>query len=159
MTAPRAGAPRPEPRGPVPRRAVLHGAAVTAAALGAAASGILPPGAPAAAAAAVTPAGAARPAVLLAHGAWADGSSWSAVIEILQRAGYATIAVPLPLRSLAGDVAAVARALAAASGPVVDACSMGLPCPSSYISRLAAPGAFSRASTMVSRPSDERCRR
>ena len=39
-------------------------------------------------------------------------------------------------------------------GRSVEACSMGLPAVSRYMSRLAAPGAFSRASTMVSRPSD-----
>jgi hypothetical protein len=29
-----------------------------------------------------------RPNVVLVHGAWADGSSWSAVIERLQAGGY-----------------------------------------------------------------------
>lgn len=34
--------------------------------------------------------------VVLAHGAWADGSSWSKVIVGLQAKGVATIAAPLP---------------------------------------------------------------
>ena len=48
--------------------------------------------------------------VVLAHGAWADGSSWSRVITALQAAGVATIAAPLPLTSLSDDVAALDRA-------------------------------------------------
>ncbi len=43
--------------------------------------------------------------VLLVHGAWADGSSWSRVIPILQEAGHTVLAVQLPMTSLAGDVA------------------------------------------------------
>jgi pimeloyl-ACP methyl ester carboxylesterase len=48
--------------------------------------------------------------VVLAHGAWADGSSWRKVIALLQARGVATIAAALPLTSLAEDVAALDRA-------------------------------------------------
>src|SRR5260221_324544 len=56
---------------------------------------------------------------LLVHGAWADGSSWSAVIPILQAAGLQVSAVQNPLTSLADSVAATRRALALQDGPTV----------------------------------------
>jgi pimeloyl-ACP methyl ester carboxylesterase len=57
--------------------------------------------------------------VLLVHGAWADGSSWSDVIARLQRDGYTVRAVQLPLQSLAGDAAIVRRELEHIGRPVV----------------------------------------
>jgi len=57
--------------------------------------------------------------VILVHGAWADGSSWSKVISRLQEKGVEAVAVQNPLTSLNDDVAAVDRAIAAAKGPVV----------------------------------------
>jgi pimeloyl-ACP methyl ester carboxylesterase len=57
--------------------------------------------------------------IVLAHGAWADGSSWSKVIGPLHADGYRVIAAPLPLTSLADDVAALDRAVARTLGPVV----------------------------------------
>jgi pimeloyl-ACP methyl ester carboxylesterase len=57
--------------------------------------------------------------VVLVHGAWADGSSWSAVIPILQAAGLQVTAVQNPLSSLADSVAATRRALALQDGPTV----------------------------------------
>ena len=57
--------------------------------------------------------------VVLVHGAWADGSSWNAVILPLERKGLRVIAAPIPLTSLADDVAAVKRTLARTNGPVV----------------------------------------
>ena len=57
--------------------------------------------------------------VLLVHGAWANGSSWSKVIPILQARGLHVIAVELPLTSLTEDVATVQRALALEQGPVL----------------------------------------
>ena len=57
--------------------------------------------------------------VVLVPGAWADGSSWGKVIGPLKAAGINTIAAPLPLTSLADDVAAVGRALERFDGPVV----------------------------------------
>jgi pimeloyl-ACP methyl ester carboxylesterase len=50
--------------------------------------------------------------VLLAHGAWVDGSSWSRVIAILQRHGHTVLSVQLPLTSLAEDVAWTRHVLA-----------------------------------------------
>lgn len=55
--------------------------------------------------------------VLLVHGAWADGSSWSKVIPLLEAKGLKVTAVQLPLTSLAEDVATVKRAFALEDGP------------------------------------------
>jgi pimeloyl-ACP methyl ester carboxylesterase len=57
--------------------------------------------------------------VVLVHGAWADGSSWSKVIGALQAEGIRVLAAPLPLTSLADDVAALDRTLGRIEGPVV----------------------------------------
>jgi pimeloyl-ACP methyl ester carboxylesterase len=57
--------------------------------------------------------------VLLVHGAWVDGSSWSKVFLILESTGLHVTAVQLPLTSLADDVAATQRALALIDGPVI----------------------------------------
>ncbi len=57
--------------------------------------------------------------VVLVHGAWADGSSWSAVIACLQAAGMHVTSVQNPLTSLADSVAATRRALALQDGPAV----------------------------------------
>lgn len=57
--------------------------------------------------------------VVLAHGAWADGSSWSKVIGGLEAHGIKAVAAPLPLTSLADDVAALSRTLERIEGPVV----------------------------------------
>jgi pimeloyl-ACP methyl ester carboxylesterase len=57
--------------------------------------------------------------VVLAHGAWADGSSWTRVITSLRAQGTRVSAAPLPLTSLAGDVAALDRSLARTEGPIV----------------------------------------
>jgi pimeloyl-ACP methyl ester carboxylesterase len=57
--------------------------------------------------------------VALAHGAWADGSSWARVITGLESDGANVAAAPLPLTSLADDVAALDRTIARLDGPVV----------------------------------------
>jgi pimeloyl-ACP methyl ester carboxylesterase len=57
--------------------------------------------------------------ILLVHGAWADGSSWSKVIPRLTSRGFHVVAVQIPLTSLADDVAATARAIALENGPVL----------------------------------------
>lgn len=57
--------------------------------------------------------------VVLVHGLWSDGSSWSEVIPFLHDAGHRVTAVQLPLTSLADDVAATQRVLERISGPVV----------------------------------------
>jgi pimeloyl-ACP methyl ester carboxylesterase len=57
--------------------------------------------------------------VVLVHGAWADGSSWTRVIKSLQSKGLRVLAAPIPLTSLSDDVAALERALERTDGPVV----------------------------------------
>jgi pimeloyl-ACP methyl ester carboxylesterase len=57
--------------------------------------------------------------VVLAHGAWADGSSWGRVITALKAEGTRVLAAPLPLTSLADDVAALNRSLDRTEGPIV----------------------------------------
>ena len=57
------------------------------------------------------------PTILLIHGAFADGSSWSAVVEDLQAKGYTVTAPQFPLTSLADDVARLRQALAWQGGP------------------------------------------
>src|SRR3989454_7889124 len=62
---------------------------------------------------------AVKPSVVLVHGAWADGSSWSRVVAHLQAAGYTVYVPPNPLRGLASDPAYVASFLDSISGPIV----------------------------------------
>ena len=62
---------------------------------------------------------AASPNIVLVHGAWADGSCWSNVIERLQADGYKVTAPQLPESSLAADVARVRQVLARQSGPTI----------------------------------------
>jgi pimeloyl-ACP methyl ester carboxylesterase len=57
--------------------------------------------------------------VVLAHGAWADGSSWSKVITGIKADSAQVLAAPLPLTSLADDVAALNRSLDRTEGPIV----------------------------------------
>ena len=59
------------------------------------------------------------PNIVLVHGAWADGSSWSAVIESLQADGFNVTAPQFPETSLADDVARLRHVLARQSGPTV----------------------------------------
>ena len=57
--------------------------------------------------------------VILAHGAWADGSSWSRVIEPLHQAGLRVVCAPMPLTSLSEDISMVAQMVEMAQGPVL----------------------------------------
>jgi pimeloyl-ACP methyl ester carboxylesterase len=60
-----------------------------------------------------------RPTIVLVHGAWANGSSWDAVVQRLQAAGY-TVDVPAnPLQGLAFDPAYIADFLHSITGPIV----------------------------------------
>jgi pimeloyl-ACP methyl ester carboxylesterase len=59
------------------------------------------------------------PNIVLVHGAWANGSSWSAVIEQLQAAGYRVTAPAFSLTSLADDVARLRHVLARQNGPTL----------------------------------------
>jgi pimeloyl-ACP methyl ester carboxylesterase len=61
----------------------------------------------------------ARPNIVLVHGAWADGSSWSAVIEQLQADGYRVTAPQFALTRLADDVARLRQVLARQDGSTV----------------------------------------
>jgi len=61
----------------------------------------------------------ARPNIVLVHGAWADGSCWSAVIERLQADGYNVTAPQFPESSLAADVDRLRQVLARQDGPTV----------------------------------------
>jgi pimeloyl-ACP methyl ester carboxylesterase len=61
----------------------------------------------------------ARPNIVLVHGAWADGSSWSAVIERLQAAGYTVTAPQFGMGTLANDVARLREVLARQNGPTI----------------------------------------
>jgi pimeloyl-ACP methyl ester carboxylesterase len=60
-----------------------------------------------------------RPYIVLVHGAWADGSSWSAVIQALQADGYSVTAPQFPETSLADDVARLRHVLGRQAGPTV----------------------------------------
>lgn len=57
--------------------------------------------------------------VVVVHGAWADGSSWQAVVRPLEDRGLKVIAAPIPLTSLSDDAAALKRTIARTQGPVV----------------------------------------
>ncbi|MGW2842651.1 alpha/beta fold hydrolase [Streptomyces sp. NPDC001493] len=60
-----------------------------------------------------------KPTVVLVHGAWADSSSWSSVIERLRKDGYPVRALANPLQGLTSDTAYVSSYLSTIKGPVV----------------------------------------
>lgn len=60
-----------------------------------------------------------KPSIVLVHGAWADGSSWSGVIDRLQDQGYTAYALANPLRGLASDSAYLKSFLATITGPII----------------------------------------
>jgi pimeloyl-ACP methyl ester carboxylesterase len=60
-----------------------------------------------------------RPNIVLVHGAWADGSCWSEVIELLQAAGFGVRAPQFPMSSLAEDVARLRQVLEFQEGPTI----------------------------------------
>jgi pimeloyl-ACP methyl ester carboxylesterase len=62
---------------------------------------------------------ATRPNIVLVHGAWADGSSWSGVIERLQGAGYKVTAPQFAMGPIANDVARLRTVLSMQDGPTV----------------------------------------
>ena len=57
--------------------------------------------------------------VVVVHGAWADGSSWQAIIRLLEDRGLNVIAAPIPLTSLSDDAAALQRTIARTQGSVI----------------------------------------
>jgi pimeloyl-ACP methyl ester carboxylesterase len=60
-----------------------------------------------------------KPSIVLIHGAWADGSSWSSVIKRLQQQGFTVYAPANPLRGLTSDSAYIANFLQSISGPII----------------------------------------
>src|SRR6202046_928019 len=60
-----------------------------------------------------------QPNIVLVHGAWADGSCWSGVIERLQADGYNVTAPQFPRSSLAADVARLRQVLDRQDAPVI----------------------------------------
>ncbi|HEV2604698.1 MAG TPA: alpha/beta hydrolase [Microvirga sp.] len=61
----------------------------------------------------------AKDTIVLVHGAFADSSSWNGVVAQLQKAGYKTVAVANPLRSVSTDARRVSDVVASIAGPVV----------------------------------------
>jgi pimeloyl-ACP methyl ester carboxylesterase len=57
--------------------------------------------------------------VVMVHGAWADDSSWRAIVRPLEDLGLNVIATPIPLTSLSDDAAALKRTIAPTQGPVI----------------------------------------
>jgi hypothetical protein len=57
--------------------------------------------------------------VVVAHGAWADGSRWKDVILFLDKQGLQVVAAPLPLTPLSDDIVALNRTIARTKGPVI----------------------------------------
>lgn len=62
---------------------------------------------------------AAKPTIVLVHGAWADGSSWTAVTKNLQRKGFTVDVEANPLRGVKSDAAYLRDYLATIAGPIV----------------------------------------
>jgi pimeloyl-ACP methyl ester carboxylesterase len=62
---------------------------------------------------------AAKPTIVLVHGAWADGSSWAAVTKNLQRKGFTVDVVANPLRGVNSDASYLRDYLATVPGPIV----------------------------------------
>lgn len=60
-----------------------------------------------------------KPTIVLVHGAFADSASWDGVVAKLTRDGYPVVAAANPLRSVAGDAAAVGAVVKSIKGPVV----------------------------------------
>jgi pimeloyl-ACP methyl ester carboxylesterase len=60
-----------------------------------------------------------KPTIVLVHGDWADGSSWSSVIQRLQAQGFTVVAPPNPLRGPTEDSASIAAFLQSISGPIL----------------------------------------
>jgi pimeloyl-ACP methyl ester carboxylesterase len=62
---------------------------------------------------------AGKPNIVLVHGAWADGSCWSAVIEGLQADGYKVTAPQFALGAIADDVSRLRNVLSRQDGPTI----------------------------------------
>jgi pimeloyl-ACP methyl ester carboxylesterase len=62
---------------------------------------------------------ATKPTIVLVHGAFADASSWSGEVSLLQKDGYNVIAPPNPLRGIESDGKSIAALLRTINGPIV----------------------------------------
>ncbi len=62
---------------------------------------------------------AAKPVIILVHGAFADATGWQHIIPLLEHDGYTVIGVQNPLSSLADDIATTKRVVDAQTGPIV----------------------------------------
>src|SRR6185436_13773107 len=60
-----------------------------------------------------------KPTIVLVHGAWADASSWTRVIELLHADGHEVVAVPNTLRGVTADAAVVRTYLDSIPGDVI----------------------------------------
>ncbi|GIF23290.1 pimeloyl-ACP methyl ester carboxylesterase [Actinoplanes tereljensis] len=60
-----------------------------------------------------------KPTIVLVHGAWADGSSWSGVTDRLEAAGYTVDVFANPLRGVQSDSTVLATFLEHITGPIV----------------------------------------
>ena len=98
---------------PVRPRRLLAAFAATVSALAFAAGTAATAGASAGSAAA------AKPTVVLVHGAFADASGWTGVATRLDRLGYPVVAPPNPLRGVASDAAYIKSFLSTIKGPII----------------------------------------
>src|SRR5213082_219387 len=57
--------------------------------------------------------------IVLVHGAWADGSGWKGVYDILVKDGYTVSIIQEPETSFKEDVAATRRTLSLQDGPCI----------------------------------------
>src|SRR6204780_4773710 len=60
-----------------------------------------------------------KPSIVLVHGAWADGSSWSGVIERLQAGGFRVTAPQFPMNGLGNDIGRLRQVLELQNGPTI----------------------------------------
>ncbi|MFE5512200.1 alpha/beta fold hydrolase [Streptomyces sp. NPDC056529] len=60
-----------------------------------------------------------KPTIVLVHGAFADASSWSGVVDRLQQSGYKVVATANPLRGVPQDATYLASLLDSIEGPIV----------------------------------------
>jgi pimeloyl-ACP methyl ester carboxylesterase len=93
----------------------LLGVGLAGSATAATAAGHAPSGHALSGSAALAP----KPTIVLVHGAWADSSSWNAVVEQLQALGYTVDAPPNPLGGVSSDSAYLSDFLSTISGPIV----------------------------------------
>jgi len=103
----------------LPRPRTRHGRVLAASCMLAAAAALIASTSQVTAAPAAATDTGKKPTIVLVHGAWADASSWNAVMGRLQRAGYTVYAPPNPLRGVASDARTLASFLATVPGPVV----------------------------------------